>query len=117
MNLIFTGRSTRRQFVSQILASAFLISQRPLFASPGAAQFPFVAVPPEASGIKWTHTSGKSPEKYLPESSGPGCAFLDYDNDGWMDIYLVNSGKCDFYNPQNAAPQRALSQQSRWNLH
>ena len=28
---------------------------------------------------------------------GPGCAFLDYDNDGWMDIYLVNSGPCDFY--------------------
>jgi len=37
--------------------------------------------------------------KYLPESSGAGCAFLDYDNDGWMDIYLVNSGKCDFYDP------------------
>jgi hypothetical protein len=30
---------------------------------------------------------------------GAGCAFLDYDNDGWMDIYLVNSGKCDFYDP------------------
>ena len=30
---------------------------------------------------------------------GPGCAFLDYDNDGWMDIYLVNSGPCDFYTP------------------
>ena len=28
-----------------------------------------------------------------------GCAFLDYDNDGWMDIYLVNSGPCDFYQP------------------
>jgi hypothetical protein len=30
---------------------------------------------------------------------GPGCAFLDYDNDGWMDIYLVNSGKSAFYTP------------------
>jgi len=37
--------------------------------------------------------------KYLPESSGAGCAFLDYDNDGWMDIYLVNSGKANFFNP------------------
>jgi len=45
------------------------------------------------------HTAGKSPRKYLPETSGAGCAFLDFDNDGWMDIYLVNSGKCDFYDP------------------
>ena len=37
--------------------------------------------------------------KHLPETSGAGCAFLDYDNDGWMDIYLVNSGKADFYYP------------------
>jgi len=36
---------------------------------------------------------------HLPETVGTGCAFLDYDNDGWMDIYLVNSGPCDFYQP------------------
>lgn len=36
---------------------------------------------------------------YMPETVGPGCAFLDYDNDGWMDIYLMNSGPCDFYTP------------------
>ncbi len=35
----------------------------------------------------------------MPETTGAGCAFLDYDNDGWMDIYLVNSGQCDFYAP------------------
>ncbi len=51
------------------------------------------------SGISWTHNAARSPQKYLPESTGPGCAFLDYDNDGWMDIYLVNSGKSDFYTP------------------
>jgi hypothetical protein len=45
------------------------------------------------------HTAGKSADKHLPETSGAGCAFLDFDNDGWMDIYLVNSGKSDFYNP------------------
>jgi hypothetical protein len=37
---------------------------------------------------------------YLPETVGAGCAFFDYDNDGWMDIYLVNSGPCDFYTPK-----------------
>ena len=39
---------------------------------------------------------------HLPETVGAGCAFLDYDNDGWMDIYLVNSGRCDFYEPASA---------------
>ena len=48
---------------------------------------------------------------------GPGCAFLDYDNDGWMDIYLVNSGPCDFYKPEQADPQRALQEQSRRHVH
>ena len=59
----------------------------------------FEEIPPSASGISWTHAAGLSPEMYLPETVGPGCAFLDYDNDGWMDIYLVNSGRCDFYTP------------------
>jgi hypothetical protein len=61
--------------------------------------YAFEEVPPAVSGIHWAHTAGKSREKYLPEATGPGCAFLDYDNDGWMDIYLVNSGKSDFYTP------------------
>ena len=41
-----------------------------------------------------------SEQRHPPEALGPGCAFLDYDNDGWMDIYLVNSGPCDFYRPK-----------------
>ncbi len=59
----------------------------------------FEEVPPSASGITWVHTNAMSPERYLPETMGPGVAFLDYDNDGWMDIYMVNSGPCDFYTP------------------
>jgi hypothetical protein len=69
----------------------------------GATQPPrptFDEVPPEISGITWVHDNAASPEHYLPETMGPGCAFLDYDNDGWMDIYLVNSGPCDFYQPK-----------------
>jgi hypothetical protein len=56
-------------------------------------------VPPSSSKITWVHNAGKSALKHLPEISGAGCAFLDYDNDGWMDIYLVNSGQADFYTP------------------
>jgi enediyne biosynthesis protein E4 len=61
--------------------------------------YPFAEIPAAASGIQFVHTAGSSPEKYLPESTGAGCAFLDYDDDGWMDIYLVNSGPCDFFTP------------------
>jgi hypothetical protein len=59
----------------------------------------FAEVPAKASGITWVHTNAHSPERYLPETVGAGCAFFDYDNDGWMDIYLVNSGAADFYAP------------------
>src|ERR1700694_5455736 len=60
----------------------------------------FREVPPSVSGIHWVHENALSPEKYLPETLGPGCAFLDYDNDGWMDLYLVNSGPSDFFKPK-----------------
>src|SRR5438128_1416204 len=56
-------------------------------------------IPASVSGISWIHVNGQSPEMYLPETVGAGCAFFDYDNDGCMDIYLVNGGRCDFYTP------------------
>src|SRR5499427_1548061 len=77
-----------------------------------APEFPFELVPPEVSGITWTHHNGRSPEMYLPETVGAGCGFIDYDNDGWMDIYLVNSGKCDFLDP-NPPLRNALYRSNR----
>src|ERR1700748_2597175 len=59
----------------------------------------FEEVSPATSKITWTHNNAQSPDRQLPETVGAGCAFLDFDNDGWMDIYLVNSGSCDFYQP------------------
>ena len=59
----------------------------------------FEEVSATATGISWAHVSGRSPMAHLPETVGAGCAFLDYDSDGWMDIYLVNSGPCDFFEP------------------
>ena len=95
-------RFSRRRFLQGLsLAPGFFINSRLLAWSgqPVGGNYAFDEIPPSSSGITWVHTAGKSAEKYLPETSGAGCAFLDYDNDGWMDIYLVNSGKCDFYNP------------------
>ncbi|MGH9532753.1 MAG: CRTAC1 family protein [Terriglobales bacterium] len=44
----------------------------------------------QASGLRFVHNNGAFGKKYLPETLGPGCAFLDYDNDGAQDILLVN---------------------------
>ncbi|MDD9974058.1 MAG: VCBS repeat-containing protein, partial [Candidatus Poribacteria bacterium] len=44
----------------------------------------------QAAGIDFIHNTGAFGKKYLPETMGSGCAFIDYDNDGWQDILLVN---------------------------
>ena len=44
-----------------------------------------------AAGISFRHNSGAFGRKYLPETMGSGAAFVDVDNDGWQDIFLVNS--------------------------
>ncbi|MBV9267684.1 MAG: CRTAC1 family protein, partial [Acidobacteriaceae bacterium] len=44
----------------------------------------------EKAGIHFTHHSGATGKKYLPETLGAGCAFIDLDGDGWADILLIN---------------------------
>jgi enediyne biosynthesis protein E4 len=109
----------RRQFL-RMLGSAGLVNLpgAPVLALPfvGAGAENSLAVfemiSPSASKISWVHTNGRSPEMFLPETTGAGCGFFDYDNDGWMDIYLVNSGRCDFYNP-NPPLRNALYRNNR----
>ena len=60
----------------------------------------FAEVPPSESKITWVHDNGRSESHHLPETCGGGGLFFDYDNDGWMDIYLVNSGPSDFFTPK-----------------
>lgn len=60
----------------------------------------FREVPPSESGLRWVHTNAKSVHSYLPETSGTGVAIFDYDNDGWMDILVVDSGSSIFYTPK-----------------
>lgn len=89
----------RRKFLRN--AGAFIAASRLPALTAGARRPCFAEVPPSASGIVWMHENAMSANRYLPETLGPGCAFLDFDNDGWMDIYLVNSGPCDFWTPAN----------------
>ncbi|MCU1301597.1 MAG: Integrin-like protein [Candidatus Sulfotelmatobacter sp.] len=76
-----------------VLASA---SQLPLLQALGAVGgtvaapgFRLVDVTSSA-GIQFQHNSGAFGGKFLPETLGSGCAFLDYDGDGWQDILLIN---------------------------
>ncbi|HYG78744.1 MAG TPA: VCBS repeat-containing protein, partial [Pyrinomonadaceae bacterium] len=79
------------------LALSLLLACAPVAAAPSVT---FTEVPAKESGITWVHSNAMSPERYLPETVGAGCVFFDYDNDGWMDIYLVNSGPSDFFTPK-----------------
>jgi hypothetical protein len=68
---------------------------------PGGLRFPWRLQPEHVPirfadvtrevGILFEHNNGAFGKEYLPETLGSGCAFLDYDNDGWMDILLINS--------------------------
>ncbi len=66
------------------VAAAASASARPS----GPIQFTDVT---EQAGIHFHHNSGAFGKKYLPETMGNGACFLDYDNDGWQDILIVNS--------------------------
>jgi hypothetical protein len=73
-----------------LLLTVLLIGKTGVGASadaPAAIQFRDVT---QKAGIHFAHNNGAFGKKYLPETMGPGVAFIDYDNDGWPDIFLVN---------------------------
>ena len=74
-----------------LLAIAICTYRRPPLAAPSTEAVHFVDITREA-GIRFVHNTGAFGKKFLPETMGAGCAFIDYDNDGKPDIVLV-SGK------------------------
>ncbi len=61
----------------------------------------------------WHHKMGTPQKNYIIETTGSGVALLDYDNDGWIDIYLVNGSTYEADGRQSGATARcALPQQS-----
>ncbi len=72
--------------VAVILGTA-LAAKMPNSPPPSPIRFEDIT---HAAGIHFVHNNGAFGSKWLPETMGPGVAFLDYDNDGWQDILLVN---------------------------
>jgi len=89
-----------------ILSRAFCdlgwASSQPASATSLGFQFTDVTA---AAGIHFRHNNGAYSGKLLPETLGPGCAFLDYDGDGWQDILLVNSMDWPGHARQRSTPK------------
>ncbi len=83
---------SRRDFLKNFLllagASQFIDPLRPSAATTAPGRH-FLDISRQA-GIHFIHNNGAFGKKYLPETMGSGCAFIDYDNDGNQDILLIN---------------------------
>lgn len=81
-NLLSFARARAFAVVSVITAAAVVYAS-----APNAIQFVDCT---RAAGIHFVHHTGATGKKYLPETLGAGCAFVDLDGDGWPDILLLN---------------------------
>jgi enediyne biosynthesis protein E4 len=63
----------------------------------------------KAAGLsKWLHVMGTPDKKYILETDGSGVGLIDYDNDGWLDIYMVNGSTYDAMTGKKTPPHAAL---------
>src|ERR1700723_3508781 len=79
------------------------------FINPYRVQFRDVT---SEAGIHFHHERAASPQKLYLETMGPGVAWIDYNNDGYLDAFFVNSGLTPFFHP-DSAPQPALYRNNR----
>jgi hypothetical protein len=86
------NQSSRRDFLRHLMLTAGAAQIIDPWRLRAATQTParrYVNIAPQA-GIHFIHNNGAFGKKYLPETMGSGCAFIDYDNDGNQDILLIN---------------------------
>ena len=88
------AKMDRRSFLLSVLAAipAGKLFERPL---PHPGLSPLFEDVTAKSGIRFKHESSPTGQKYLPESMGAGVAMLDYDNDGWLDLFFVNGARIE----------------------
>ncbi len=71
----------------------------------------------QAAGVRFLHKASPTSKKYLPETMGSGVALFDYDNDGLLDLYLVNGALIDDPTPAGTIPQKNGPQYSNRLYH
>ncbi len=76
------------------------------FVSTGSVIFTDISA--SAGLAAWTHRMGTPEKNFILETVGSGVALLDYDNDGWLDIYLVNGSTTDALSGKAPPPHAAL---------
>nr|WP_041598062.1 CRTAC1 family protein [Granulicella tundricola] len=68
----------------------------------------FADIAQKAGLTSWHHTMGSPEKRYIIDTLGSGVALLDYDNDGWLDIYLVNGSTAPALAGKQPSPHAAL---------
>jgi enediyne biosynthesis protein E4 len=76
------------------------------FVKDGPILFQDIAKKAGLSG--WTHTMGTPEKNFIIETNGSGVGLIDYDNDGWLDIYMVNGSTYDAMSGKTPSPHAAL---------
>ena len=83
-----------RRLSPQMVALVCLVLLPSILALAGAGSPPEIFTDvTDAAGIIWKHFSGESPDRFMIEAASGGVAFVDYDGDGLLDIFLVNGGE------------------------
>ena len=90
---------SRREFLKR-MGAVFAAGAGRWGALPSSNPIQFVDVA-ERAGITFRHDNAASPQKYLIETMGSGCGWIDYDQNGLFDLYLVNSAPTKVYQPKN----------------
>jgi hypothetical protein len=89
---------------------AHVDAARPITAGAIVASGPIVFrnVAEQAGLTAWRHQAGTPEKRFILEAKGPGVALLDYDNDGWLDIYFVNGSTLNAWDGHEPSPRAAL---------
>ena len=97
----------RREFLAGGLGAGLLAWTNPSSVPAAEAASPNLRLTnvTESAGIRFQHNSGAYGGKLLPETLGSGCAFLDYDADGWQDILLINGMDWPGHKRQRSTPR------------